>query len=42
MTLLLALAMAEAEAAGTLVAGAKVLVLAPSSGVSAAAVTMVW
>jgi len=38
----LALAMAEAEEAGTLVAGAKVLVLAPSSGVSAAAVTMVW
>jgi 3-oxoacyl-[acyl-carrier-protein] synthase-3 len=38
----LPLAMAEAEAAGTLVPGAKVLVLAPSSGVSAAAVTMVW
>ena len=38
----LALAMAEAEAAGKLVAGAKVLVLAPSSGVSAAALTMVW
>ena len=38
----LALAMSEAEAAGKLVAGAKVLVLAPSSGVSAAAVTMVW
>ena len=38
----LALAMAEAEAAGRLIAGAKVLVLAPSSGVSAAALTMVW
>jgi 3-oxoacyl-[acyl-carrier-protein] synthase-3 len=38
----LPLAMAEAEAAGALVPGAKVLVLAPSSGVSAAAVTMVW
>jgi len=38
----LPLAMAEAQAAGTLVPGAKVLVLAPSSGVSAAAVTMVW
>jgi 3-oxoacyl-[acyl-carrier-protein] synthase III len=38
----LPLAMAEAEAAETLVPGAKVLVLAPSSGVSAAAVTMVW
>ena len=38
----LALALAEAETAGTLVAGAKVLVLAPSSGVSAAAMTMVW
>jgi 3-oxoacyl-(acyl-carrier-protein) synthase III len=41
-TISLPLAMAEAEAAGTLVPGAKVLVLAPSSGVSAAAVTMVW
>jgi len=38
----LPLAMAEAEAAGTLIPGSKVLVLAPSSGVSAAAVTMVW
>lgn len=38
----LPLAMAEAEEAGTLVPGAKVLVLAPSSGVSAAAITMVW
>jgi 3-oxoacyl-[acyl-carrier-protein] synthase-3 len=38
----LPLAMAEAEAAGTLIPGAKVLVLAPSSGVSAAALTMVW
>jgi 3-oxoacyl-(acyl-carrier-protein) synthase III len=38
----LPLALAEAQAAGTLVPGAKVLVLAPSSGVSAAAVTMVW
>ncbi len=38
----LPLAMAEAEAAGALRPGAKVLVLAPSSGVSAAAVTMVW
>ena len=38
----LPLALAEAEAAGVLVPGAKVLVLAPSSGVSAAAVTMVW
>ena len=36
------LAMFEAKAAGTLVPGAKVLVLAPASGVSAAAVTMVW
>jgi hypothetical protein len=34
--------MAEARAAGALSPGAKVLVLAPSSGVSAAAVTMVW
>jgi len=38
----LPLAMAEAEAAGALAPGAKVLVLAPSSGVSAAAMTMVW
>ena len=38
----LPLALAEAEAAGVLVPGAKALVLAPSSGVSAAAVTMVW
>jgi len=38
----LPLAMAEAEAAGALVPGAKVLLLAPSSGVSAAALTMVW
>jgi len=38
----LPLAMAEARDAGALVPGAKVLMLAPSSGVSAAAVTMVW
>ena len=38
----LPLALAEAQDAGALVPGAKVLVLAPSSGVSAAAVTMVW
>jgi len=38
----LPLAMAEARAAGTLVPGTKVLLLAPSSGVSAAAMTMVW
>jgi 3-oxoacyl-[acyl-carrier-protein] synthase-3 len=38
----LPLAMAEAEAAGALGPGARVLVLAPSSGVSAAAMTMVW
>jgi 3-oxoacyl-(acyl-carrier-protein) synthase III len=36
------LAMAEAEAAGTLVPGAKVLLLAPSARGSAAAVTLVW
>jgi 3-oxoacyl-[acyl-carrier-protein] synthase-3 len=41
-TFSLPLAMAEAAAAGTLVPGTRVLVLAPSSGVSAAAVTMVW
>lgn len=38
----LPLAMTEARDAGALVPGAKLLVLAPSSGVSAAAVTMVW
>jgi 3-oxoacyl-(acyl-carrier-protein) synthase III len=36
------LAMSEAKAAGTLVPGARVLLLAPSSGVSAAALTLVW
>jgi 3-oxoacyl-[acyl-carrier-protein] synthase-3 len=36
------LAMAEALEAGILVPGAKVLVLAPSAGISAAAVTLVW
>jgi 3-oxoacyl-[acyl-carrier-protein] synthase III len=38
----LPLAMAEAEAAGTLVPGARVLLLAPSARGSAAAVTLVW
>jgi 3-oxoacyl-(acyl-carrier-protein) synthase III len=38
----LPLAMTEAAAAGALEPGAKVLVLAPSSGVSAAAMTVVW
>jgi 3-oxoacyl-(acyl-carrier-protein) synthase III len=38
----LPLAMAEAEAAGTLFPGAKVLLLAPSARGSAAAVTLVW
>jgi len=38
----LPLAMTEAAAAGALEPGAKVLVLAPSSGASAAAMTMVW
>lgn len=38
----LPLAMTEAAAAGALEPGAKVLMLAPSSGVSAAAMTMVW
>jgi 3-oxoacyl-[acyl-carrier-protein] synthase III len=41
-TMSLPLAMAEAEAAGTLVPGAKVLLLAPSARGSAAAVTLVW
>jgi 3-oxoacyl-[acyl-carrier-protein] synthase-3 len=41
-TMSLPLAMTEARAAGALRPGAKVLVLAPSAGVSAAAVTMVW
>jgi 3-oxoacyl-[acyl-carrier-protein] synthase-3 len=41
-TIGLPLAMSEARAAGTLYPGTKVLVLAPSSGVSAAAMTMVW
>jgi 3-oxoacyl-(acyl-carrier-protein) synthase III len=35
-------AMSEARAAGRLVPGTKVLMLAPASGVSAAAMTMVW
>jgi 3-oxoacyl-(acyl-carrier-protein) synthase III len=35
-------AMSEAREAGALVPGSKVLLLAPSSGVSAAAVTMIW
>ena len=38
----LPLAMAEAEAAGTLVPGAKLLLLAPSAGLGAAALTIVW
>lgn len=38
----LPIAMSEAKAAGRLVPGAKVLLLAPASGVSGAAVTMVW
>ena len=38
----LPIAMTEAKAAGALVPGAKVLLLAPASGVSAAAVTLVW
>jgi 3-oxoacyl-[acyl-carrier-protein] synthase-3 len=41
-TVSLALGMAEARAAGALLPGAKVLVLGGSSGVSMAAVTMVW
>jgi 3-oxoacyl-[acyl-carrier-protein] synthase-3 len=41
-TVSLPLAMAEAQTAGTLVPGARVLLLVPSPGVSAAAVTMVW
>jgi 3-oxoacyl-(acyl-carrier-protein) synthase III len=38
----LAIGMAEARAAGKLVPGAKVILLAPASGVSAAAMTLVW
>jgi 3-oxoacyl-[acyl-carrier-protein] synthase-3 len=41
-TVTLPLAMYEAEQAGALKPGAKVLALAPSSGISAAALTMVW
>jgi len=41
-TCMLPLAMSEAQEAGVLKPGAKVLVLAPSSGISAAAMTMVW
>jgi 3-oxoacyl-[acyl-carrier-protein] synthase-3 len=41
-TLSLALQMSEADEAGRLVPGAKVLALAGSSGVSMAALTMVW
>jgi 3-oxoacyl-(acyl-carrier-protein) synthase III len=41
-TMSLPLAMAEARAAGRLSPGSKILVIAPSSGVSAAAMTMVW
>ena len=38
----LPLALAEAKTAGALAPGTKILALAPSSGVSAAAVAMVW
>src|SRR5262245_18219021 len=38
----LPIAMTEAKAAGRLVPGAKVLLLAPASGVSAGALTLVW
>jgi len=38
----LPIAMTEAKAAGVLAPGAKVLLLAPASGVSAGAVTLVW
>jgi 3-oxoacyl-[acyl-carrier-protein] synthase-3 len=41
-TCTLPFAMSEAKEAGALAPGSKVLVLAPSSGISAAAVTMVW
>jgi 3-oxoacyl-[acyl-carrier-protein] synthase-3 len=41
-TVSLPLAMAEARAAGALVEGARVLLLAGAAGVSAAAMTMVW
>lgn len=41
-TCMLPLAMSEAQEAGVLKPGAKVLVLAPASGISAAAMTMVW
>jgi len=34
--------MTEAKEAGALVPGARVLLLAPASGVSAGAVTLVW
>ena len=38
----LPIAMSEARAAGALVPGARVLVVAPSSGISAACLTLVW
>ena len=38
----LPIAMTQAKEAGTLVPGARVLLLAPASGVSAGAVTLVW
>ena len=38
----LPIAMTQAKEAGKLVPGARVLLLAPASGVSAAAVTLVW
>ena len=41
-TCMLPLAMSEAQEAGVLKPGAKVLILAPASGISAAAATMVW
>ena len=41
-TFSLPLAMAEAKAAGALVPGAKVLLVAASSGMSTASMTLVW
>ncbi len=41
-TCMLPLAMSEAQEAGVLKPGAKLLILAPASGISAAAITMVW
>jgi 3-oxoacyl-[acyl-carrier-protein] synthase-3 len=41
-TCMLPLAMLQAQEAGVLKPGSKVLVLAPASGISAAAMTMVW